>query len=234
MTKLEFENKLKEVCPWVNSDTFALFDLYKLLLQEYNKKFNLTRLDSDDLIYEQYFLASLMPFIYLDEFNQNSNYSLLDIGSGSGIPGVILKIVYPNLKVTLLDSSKKKCLFLEILIKKLNLDLINVVCERAEDFAYKNVESFDFITSRAVAKLSIILELSVLCAKINGKIITSKSLNYYEELAEAREYIDLFNLSIYKEKDYNFDSHKYIVTSFIKNKKTPPNFPRTWSKIKKM
>ncbi|MDE5617284.1 MAG: 16S rRNA (guanine(527)-N(7))-methyltransferase RsmG [Ureaplasma sp.] len=233
MTKLEFQNKLKEMCPWVDSNTFTLFESYKSLLQEYNKKFNLTRLDSDDLIYDQYFLASLMPFIYLEEFNKDSDFSLLDIGTGSGIPGVVLKIIYPNLKIILLDSNKKKCLFLEILIKKLNLNFINVICERAEDFAYKNVEKFDYVTSRAVAKLSIILELSVLNTKINGKIITSKSLNYYEELAEAAEYINLFNLSIYKEKVYDFSGHKYIATSFIKNKTTPPNFPRIWSKIKK-
>lgn len=226
MTKLEFETKLKEICSWVDEKTFALFDSYKLLLQEYNKKFNLTRLDSDDLIYDQYFLASLIPFIYLDEFKQNGNSSLLDIGTGSGIPGVILKIIFPNLKITLLDSNKKKCLFLEILIKQLNLDSINVVCARAEEFAYKNIEKFDFVTSRAVAKLSIILELSVLSTKINGQIITCKSLNYQDELIEAQENISLFCLSIYKEKSYKFSNHQYIVTSFIKNKPTPPNFPR--------
>lgn len=233
MTKLEFEAKLKDLCPWVDGKVFSLFDSYKNLLQEYNKKFNLTRLDSDDLIYDQYFLASLIPFIYLDEFDQNSDFSLLDIGTGSGIPGVILKIIFPNLKITLLDSNKKKCLFLEILINKLNLKSINIVCARAENFAYQNVETFDYVTSRAVAKLSIILELSVLSTKINGKIITSKSINYEEELLGAKDMISLFHLSINKEKYFNFSDHQYIVTSFLKNKATPSNFPRIWSKIKK-
>lgn len=233
MTKLEFETKLKELCPWVNEKTFSLFDSYKLLLQEYNKKFNLTRLDSNDLIYDQYFLASLIPFIYLDEFDENSNFSLLDIGTGSGIPGVILKIIFPNLKITLLDSNNKKCSFLNILINKLNLKLINVACARAEDFAYHNVEKFDYVTSRAVAKLSIILELSILSTKINGQIITCKSVNYEDELLESKDIISLFYLSIYKEKHYTFSDHQYIVTSFIKNKPTPSNFPRIWSKIKK-
>lgn len=235
MNKQEFFKQLQEWCPWCNEQTLDLFEKYKEFLQQENQKHNLTRLASDDLIYEQYFLESLLPYIKTGLFNQDSNYSLLDIGSGSGIPGAVLKLVYPKLTVTLLDSNKKKTDFLVSLIDYLGLDSqsINVVYARAEEYVQTHYETFDIVTSRAVSSLYKILELSAGYAKVNGYIIQPKSLKATEELNEAQGVIktlDLYLLDIIK---YSYINYEHNVFVFKKLKKTDRKFPRSWQQILK-
>ena len=119
MNKEEFINYLKSNL-MISDKKINLIFKYKDFLQQENKVSNLTRLDSEELVYSSYFLESLMPFIKIN-FNPKLNESLLDIGTGSGIPGVLLKIIYPNLNVTLIESNSKKVNFLTKLIKLLEL-----------------------------------------------------------------------------------------------------------------
>ena len=138
MNKIEFETYLKKILPFVDSTTFELIEKYKKILQEKNKKFNLTRLDKEDIIYDSYFLESILPFINLGYNSEDISLSILDIGSGSGIPGVMLKIIFPNTKVTLLDSNSKKTQFLSELIVSLGLSNIEVINVRAEEYIHQN------------------------------------------------------------------------------------------------
>lgn len=233
MNKIEFEKYLKNILPFVNDKTFELIEKYKIFLQEKNKKLNLTRLDKDELIYDSYFLESILPYINLGYVNVEWNDYILDIGSGSGIPGVVIKIIFPKTKIVLLDSNSKKTQFLIELINFLGLKDIEVINKRAEEYIHNNREKFDIVTSRAVSSLNKILEISVPFAKINGVIIEPKSLNADNELNDSLEAISKLDIKLEKTIEYNFNFHNHFVFMFKKNKETNKKFPRIWSQILK-
>ncbi|MBU3831048.1 MAG: 16S rRNA (guanine(527)-N(7))-methyltransferase RsmG [Candidatus Ureaplasma intestinipullorum] len=233
MNKIEFEKYIKELLPWVSNESLKLIEKYKLFLQSKNKVLNLTRLDGDEIIYESYFLESILPYIYLGYNFENWSDYILDIGSGSGIPGVVIKILFPNTKLVLLDSNSKKTNFLNELILHLNLKDICVVNARAEEYIKDNREKFDIVTSRAVSSLNKILEISAPFAKVNGKIIEPKSLNSQNELEDAQGAIKEFNLKLDKSIDFLFNLHSHVVFSFTKKEITNEKYPRIWSKILK-
>jgi 16S rRNA (guanine527-N7)-methyltransferase len=164
MNKHEFEVEIKKIFKNINDNFFSLVDEYKLFLQEYNKKVNLTRLDTEEKIYKDYFYESVIPYKDLDFLKINS---VLDIGSGSGIPGVVIKLLYPHIKLTIIESNNKKIAFLKELTKKLNIT-ITLYADRAENIARQHNEQFDLVTSRAVAVLPAILEISIRYVKIGG------------------------------------------------------------------
>lgn len=233
MNRIEFEKYIKELLPWIRNESLDLIEKYKLFLQSKNKVLNLTRLDSDEIIYESYFLESILPYIHLGYNFENWSDYILDIGSGSGIPGVVIKILFPNTKIVLLDSNSKKTNFLNELIFHLNLKDISVVNARAEEYIKNNREKFDIVTSRAVSSLNKILEISTPFAKVNGKIIEPKSLNSQNELQEAEVAIRELDLKLDKIVDYLFNLHSHVVFSFTKKVATNKKFPRIWSKILK-
>ncbi len=231
MNKTDFiefcKNELK-----INDNQVNQLLAYKSLIQTYNKQFNLTRLDAEDIIYDSFFMESILPFKEIN-FNPESNQSLLDIGTGSGIPGIILKIVYPELKVSLLESNTKKCNFLTTVIKELNLENIDVINDRAEVFIRNNnyYEKYDYVTSRAVSELKNILELSVGYAKINGLIIQPKSVKYNEELLNAEMIIAKAHLKLINTFSYVYNEKQNNILVFQKTKPTPSEFPREWNKL---
>lgn len=188
---------------------------------------NLSRICDDEQIYDQYFLASLIPFTKLDYFNENIDLKILDIGTGSGIPGVVLKIIYPHIKLTLMEASTKKCVFLNKLTKQLNFTDVEIVNSRCEDCVDKYRESFDIVTSRAVASLNKILELSTAFAKVCGSVIALKSQNYLIELAEAKNAIDILHLSLITKLETNFADHLYVTLDFKKLSITDKKYPRS-------
>ena len=122
MNEIEFETELKKNFNASNVQ-IQQFEIYKVFLQNQNEIHNLTRLDSNELIYGSYFYDSIYPYKDLDWSNIDS---VLDVGSGSGIPGIALKILYPKIELTIVESVTKKTLFLKELVKKLNLQ--NVIC----------------------------------------------------------------------------------------------------------
>jgi 16S rRNA (guanine527-N7)-methyltransferase len=164
MNKNTFETEIKKVFTNINRDFFSTVEIYKSFLQDYNKKINLTRLDGEDKIYGDYFYESIIPYKDLDFSNIKH---VLDIGSGSGIPGVVLKLLYPHIELTIIESNNKKVTFLNELAKLLNIQ-ITVLANRAEDLARQYNEQFDLVTSRAVASLQAIVEISIRFVKIGG------------------------------------------------------------------
>jgi 16S rRNA (guanine527-N7)-methyltransferase len=164
MTQQEFLKQIHLDFTNVNDDFSKQIEKYKIFLQKYNQNVNLTRLDSEEKIYGEYFYESIVPFT---KINLNKIVSVLDIGSGSGIPGIVLKLLHPHLQLTIIEANSKKTKFLIELIRELNVD-VNVINKRAEEIEEDEYETFDLVTSRAVAPLNAIIEISLPYVKIGG------------------------------------------------------------------
>ena len=167
---------------------------YYNLLIEWNNKINLTRIVEKEDVYLKHFYDSLTISKVID---LNNSGSLCDIGTGAGFPGVVLKIVYPNLKVTLVDSLNKRIVFLNEVIKKLELTDIEAIHSRAEDIKDK----YDIVTSRAVANLKKLSEYCLPLVKENGYFIPMKA-NVEEELIEAKDTIKKLNGTLEKQETF--------------------------------
>lgn len=231
MTKTEFNIKMQEFMPTDVANEFcAKLEIYKIELQEWNRKFNLTRLDSEEKIYDEYFFNSLSPYLQI-EINEKTNF--LDIGSGSGIPGILIALFYKKAKVTIIESNLKKCNFMRHIITLLNIVNIKIINERAEIFANEtnNIETYDYITSRAFAKLKIFIEISFPLLKINGFLIAPKSEKYQQEIEDAKWIMRTFGCGILSSnviESFNIKIYNVVIQ---KIKSCPQDFPREWKEI---
>lgn len=215
----------------VTKENLASLAKYKDLLVEYNKKFNLTAIKSDEEIYLKHFYDSLT---LIKAYSLNGNLKLLDIGTGAGFPGLVLKIFYPDLELTLLDSNHKKIAFLEVVIKELNLKNVTCINSRAENLPKTYREYFDIVTSRAVAHLRILLELSIPYLKVGGKLIAMKGLSE-DEIKESAKILEKLDSTIVDTIKFNLPiegSNRSLVI-IQKNKKTNEIYPRSYDKIVK-
>lgn len=215
----------------VTKENLASLAKYKDLLIEYNKKFNLTAIKSDEEIYLKHFYDSLT---LIKAYSLNGNLKLLDIGTGAGFPGLVLKIFYPDLELTLLDSNHKKIAFLEVVIKELNLKNVTCINSRAENLPKTYREYFDIVTSRAVAHLRILLELSIPYLKVGGHLIAMKGLSE-EEIKESAKILEKLDSTIVDTIKFNLPiegSNRSLVI-VQKNKKTKEIYPRSYDKIMK-
>ncbi len=217
MNKNEFVEELKKLNINVTNKMLEDLEIYKNFLQEYNKHTNLTAITNDEDIYLKHFYDSLTIVKAIDLSKVNN---LLDIGTGAGFPGMVIKIIYPNIKVTLLDSNNKKIKFIEELATKLNID-VELIHSRVEDYAKNNLNKFDIVTSRAVANLRVLTELSLPLVKVNGYFIALKG-NIASELNDAKSTIAILNSEI--EDIINFDLyHDNGQRNIIKIKKNREN-----------
>ena len=200
---------------------------YYEMLIETNKITNLTRITDKKEVYLKHFYDSLTIVKAVD---LNQELTLIDIGTGAGFPGLVLKIVFPNLKITLLDSLNKRIEFLNKVIQELDLKEIKAVHSRIEDYD----EKFDIVTSRAVAKTNILLELSCNLAKINGYYIFLKS-DVEQELKESEKAIKELNVKLIQKEEFYLpiENSKRTIIKFIKEGKTNKKYPRNFTKIKK-
>ena len=230
MNKEEFLLETKKLDINISVDTLKKLEEYYNLLVEENKKYNLTAITEEKQVYLKHFYDSLC----LTKIIKLDNQYILDIGTGAGFPGLVLKIIFPNIKIDLLDSTNKRCLFLEMVIDKLNLKDANVINARAEEFAKENREKYDIVTSRAVAPLKHLLEYSIPTLKIGGSFISLKS-NIEEETKNISNYHNKLYLSKEEIIKYELPIEKSLRTLYkvTKNKKTPLTYPRMYSQIKK-
>ena len=190
MNKQEFINKVGELGIKLTEEQLVQLDTYCNSLLEYNSHTNLTAIKEEDQVYLKHFYDSLTFIKALDVTKYNN---LLDIGTGAGFPGMVLKIVFPELEVTLLDSNNKKINFLQELSNKLGLTKINFYHGRAEDFCVKNRESFDIVTARAVTNMTALSELCLPLVKLNGYFIALKGSNQ-DELNDSKNAIKNFDV----------------------------------------
>ena len=155
MNELEFTSEVSKLNIKLDEDKLSKLKRYYELLVEWNEKMNLTGITELEQVYLKHFYDSLTLHKIID---LNQNLSLVDIGTGAGFPGLVLKIVFPNLKITLIDSLNKRIEFLKFVINELGLKDIEAIHTRCEEYGIKNREIFDIATARAVAPLNILLE----------------------------------------------------------------------------
>ena len=204
---------------------------YADLLVEKNKVMNLTAITEPADIAALHFLDSA-ALLTLTDFK---NKKVADVGTGAGFPGMPLRIVEPSIRLTLLDSLNKRVDFLKEVCEDLALTNVDCVHARAEEFAAKKRESFDIVTSRAVANLQMLSELCLPLVKVGGYFLSMKAVDSDQELADAKHAIEVLGGQVEKVETYAIPgtdvSHRLI---FIKKiKETGKKYPRAFAKIKK-
>ena len=204
---------------------------YADLLVEKNKVMNLTAITEPADIAALHFLDSA-ALLTLADFK---NKQVADVGTGAGFPGMPLRIVEPSIRLTLLDSLNKRVDFLKEVCEDLALTNVDCVHARAEEFAAKKRESFDIVTSRAVANLQMLSELCLPLVKVGGYFLSMKAVDSDQELADAKHAIEVLGGQVEKVETYAIPgtdvSHRLI---FIKKiKETGKKYPRAFAKIKK-
>lgn len=214
----------------LNSSQKEMLLKYASLLVEENNKYNLTALISDEEIVEKHFYDSLI----LDKFIKLNEGNVLDIGTGAGFPGIPLAIKYPNTNFYLLEASKKKCNFLDLVVKNLNLYNVKIINERCENLNKKYFNYFDFIVTRAVSELRIILELAIPFLKVNRYFLPYKGINYKEEVSKANNTLKILNSSLFDTKQYLLPLSKQerYILMIVKTKNIDSKYPRNYNLIK--
>ena len=228
MTKEEFYKELEKNNIKLTDLQKKQFKIYCDFLLEYNQHTNLTAIRDEESVYLKHFLDSAsVGYIY-----KLKNEKVLDIGTGAGFPGVVLKILFPNIDLTLIDSNNKKTTFLNKLLDKLEIKEVKVLNERIEKI--KDRESFDIITSRAVSELRILVELSLPFLKVGGKVIALKS-HIDEELPLALDAIEIIGGKKPTIVDIELSTilGKRCFVEIIKEKTTEKIYPRIYDKILK-
>ena len=229
MEQVEFNNLMiyysKKMNLVFNDEQLKQFYEYMNLLIEWNKKINLTAIVKPEEIILKHFIDSLTINSYIGE-----NHTLVDVGTGAGFPGIPIKIYRPDLKVVLVDSLNKRINFLNEVINQLHLKDIETIHSRIEDFGKnsKYRESFDIVTARAVANLSVLSEYLVPLAKIEGKCICMKGNEILEECNNAKNAIKILGgkiLNIDKFELPNSEISRNIIV-LQKTIKTPNKYPR--------
>ena len=230
MNKEEFIKEVSKLGITLTNHQLEQLNKYYQQLVVESQKYNLTSITEEEDVYLKHFYDSITIF----KACNLSNQTICDIGTGAGFPGLVLKIVFPNLKVTLVDATEKKCNFLKLVIKELDLKEIEVINERAEIYSKKVREKYDIVTSRAVAPLKHLLEYSVPLVKVNGNYIAMKS-DITKEIENIEKYEN--KLSIKKEKEIVFKLPKEnslrTLLLYKKLKETNPKYPRKYNDIKK-
>ena len=230
MNKEIFIKELNKLNIDISDNQLRQLEIYYNLLTEENKKYNLTSITNKEDVYLKHFYDSLT----ITKIISLNKESLCDIGTGAGFPGLVLKILFPDLKVTLIDSTLKKCNFLNLVIEKLKLKEINVINERAEIYAKEIREKYDIVTSRAVAPLKHLLEYSIPLIKVNGYYIAMKS-DITEEIKGINIYEKKLNIKEINRITFNLPIENSLRTliKYQKNKITDSKYPRKYNEIKK-
>ena len=203
------------------------FERYFELLVEWNEKINLTAITEKEEVYLKHFYDSIAPI--LQGLIENQEIKLLDIGAGAGFPSLPMKILYPQLDVTIIDSLNKRINFLHLLAEELNLEGVHFQHGRAEDFAQdKHFRAqFDIVTARAVARMQVLSELTIPYLKVGGKLLALKASNAPEELTEAKNALNLLFSKVEDNISYTLpNGDPRYITVVEKKKETPNKYPR--------
>lgn len=227
MNKEQFISLLEEKGISLSSQQLSQFDTYYKLLVEWNEKMNLTAITDEEEVYLKHFYDSITASFYVD---LNKELSLCDVGAGAGFPSIPLKICFPNLKVTIVDSLNKRITFLQNLASELGLNNVHFVHDRAETFG-KNAdyrEKFDLVTARAVARLSVLSELCLPLVKEGGMFVPMKAAAASEELEKGKKALQILGGKLEKVHSFSLpleESERNILI-INKIKSTPKKYPR--------
>jgi len=194
---------------------------------EQNKVMNLTAITEPEAVAKLHLLDSLS----LLTLGDLSGKRMIDVGCGAGFPGVPVKIACPGVELTLLDSLGKRMQWLETVLPALSV-AAECITARAEEAVETRRESYDIATSRAVARLNILLELTAPYVKVGGKVLAMKGTAAKEELAEAKNAIDKLGLKLEQVAEFPIDDTAHTVIVLKKVTQTPKQYPRRYAKIK--
>lgn len=227
MNKEEFIKELEKISIILTEEQINKLEMYKDFLMEYNTHTNLTAIKEEKGIYLKHFYDSLTMNEYIKK-----NMKVLDIGTGAGFPGMVLAILNEDSDFVLLDSNNKKTAFLNLLKEKLDLKNVEVVHARAEEYVHHHKEEFDIATSRAVADLRILAELSLPALKIGGKFIPLKA-NISEELPLFLEALEVLNGKLIKQQEFclPIENSKRTILEIEHIASTNEIYPRSYDKI---
>lgn len=228
MNETEFINALKDQGIELSATQIGQFNTYYKMLVEWNEKINLTAVTEIEEVYLKHFYDSITPLFYADI---DEGASLCDVGAGAGFPSIPMKIIRPDLKITIVDSLNKRINFLNELTAVLGLDKIHLVHDRAETFGNHKADArhmFDVVTARAVAQLNVLSELCLPLVRTGGQFIVMKGRKAQEELDESKFALDLLGGELTKIHQLSLpkeDSDRYIMI-IDKKRKTPKKYPR--------
>ena len=203
------------------------YERYFELLVEWNEKINLTAITEKDGVYLKHFYDSIAPI--LQGLIENQPIRLLDIGAGAGFPSLPMKILFPELDVTIIDSLNKRINFLHLLAEELGLSGVHFYHGRAEDFAQDKAfrAQFDLVTARAVARMQVLSELTIPYLKVGGRLLALKASNAPEELEEAKNALNLLFSKVEDNLQYELpNGDPRYITVVEKKKETPNKYPR--------
>ena len=218
----------------VAADETALdrFEAFHAILDEYNARMDLTAVLDEDERVDRHDLDSAAP---LAHGLLMPGAKVIDVGTGAGFPGMVLAILTPDARFTLLDSLGKRVDFLKEVQTDLGLKNVTCVHARAEEFAAQHREQFDLAASRAVAQLNVLCELTLPLVKVGGQFAAMKSVSTDEEIRQARSAIAQLGGQLSGVTDYTVPETDVVhrIVSIEKTQHTPKQFPRAFARIKK-
>lgn len=230
MTQNDFIEKVKELGLEITEDKIYKLEKYYELLVSWNEKINLTAITEKEQVYLKHFYDSLTLTKMID-FNTVENFC--DIGTGAGFPGIVIKIFFPELQVTLIDSLNKRIEFLKLVIEELDLHKIIAIHSRIEDYGKYNRELFDVVTARAVTNMNNLLEFSIPLVRVNKYFIPMKGSN--SELDNIENALKVLSTKIVDKVEFKlpYEESTRNIIKFVKLAKTNNKYPRKFSEIKK-
>ena len=225
-------NTIKPFEITVDEDAFSRLDTFAEMLIETNKSFNLTAIKEPVDVTVKHFADCLSIFKYVDI---PENAKIIDVGTGAGFPGLVLKLYRPDIQMTFLDSTKKRLGFIENVLNECGIkgDILHMRAEEAAQLS-KYREKYDFATARAVAALPVLSEYCLPFVKVGGSFVSMKSAESNEEISEAKKAINILGGKI--EEDILFDLVENMPRRIIrikKNSQTPTKYPRPSAQISK-
>ncbi|RFU66968.1 16S rRNA (guanine(527)-N(7))-methyltransferase RsmG [Bacillus sp. V59.32b] len=227
MNEDQFQELLREKGIELSSFQLEQFDTYYQLLIEWNEKMNLTAITDKEEVYLKHFYDSISAAFY---FDLSKPLKLCDVGAGAGFPSVPLKICFPNLHISIVDSLNKRISFLEHLAKSLKLGHVSFYHDRAETFGQKaeHRESYDLVTARAVARMSVLSELCLPLVKKNGTFVAMKASSTNEELDAGKKAIGILGGKVKQIHHFllPMENSERNIIIIDKVKQTPNKYPR--------
>lgn len=227
MNPEQFVTELQEKGIELSDRQLEQFTIYFQTLVEWNEKINLTALTSEADVYLKHFYDSISAAFYYD-FNHAVH--ICDVGAGAGFPSIPLKICFPHLHISIVDSLNKRIGFLNHLAEQLELENVSFYHSRAEDFGRnkKYRESFDIVMARAVARMSVLSELCLPLCKVNGTFIAMKGAQADEELSDAEKAIKTFGGQVTMTQTFSLpeENSERSIVIVNKERKTPKKYPR--------
>lgn len=228
LKNLFIENNLE-----IDEDKIENFEKYREIMLETNKYLNLTSITEESEVNYKHFLDSILPLKYMDI---KKDATIIDIGTGAGLPGLPIKFIRPDLRITLMDSLNKRIKFLQGVIDELELKDIEAVHGRAEEMGrdVKYREKYDYSISRAVSRLNTLVEYAIPFVKVGGYFISMKGPTGKEEYEEAKKGIEILGGKIEDiiEYELEYEDSKRTLIIIKKVKETPKKYPRAGGKPK--